>query len=128
MAAFHLAAFALIGPMLVLCDDGDRHRTVESAMSLCCALGQAGSSDEIQPRVTPAEPGIRCADSCTDTPLLTSIDATSTKTVAQASETAALVLTFVLAPCLAPASAGQDAAFLPALSPPHLSRSTVLRI
>ncbi len=128
VVAFHLASFALVAPMLVLCQDGDTHRAVESAIALCCSPGKAESSDVIrlQPAVGSTDNG--CAGSCTDTPLLTSIDATAPKSFEPASAAVALAPPVTLAPCPAPAFSGQDAELLSAVSSPHLSRSTVLRI
>lgn len=97
-------------------------------MSLCCPPGQTESSDATRSLAAPLNSGNDCAGSCTDTPLLTSVDVTATKNVAQACGAAALVPPSVVGVCSAPVVVGRDGASLLALSPPHLSRSTVLRI
>jgi hypothetical protein len=128
VVALHVASFAFAAPMMVLCEDGDNHRAVESAIALCCSPGKAASSDviRVQPAAEPADNG--CAGSCTDTPLLTSVDATAPKSVEPASAAVALLLPVALAPCPDPVFSGQDAELLSEVSSPHLSRSTVLRI
>ncbi len=129
VVAFHLASFALVAPLLVLCQDGGTHRAVESAIALCCSPGETESSDVIrlQAAVRSADNG--CAGSCTDTPLLMSIDATAPKSSFEAASAAvALVPPVTLAPCPAPVFSGEDTEFLSVVSSPHLRRSTVLRI
>lgn len=127
-AAFHLAAFGLVAPMLVVCEDGERHRAIESVISLCCPQGRGDSSDALPPQA-PAGTAVKgCAECCTDTPLLTSIDVTATKLAGPASEADALVPPVRLARCPAPVFSGETAGLLPAPSSPHLTRSTVLRI
>ena len=128
MAAFQFAAFGLIAPMLVFCEDGDRHRAIESAISLCCTQGTVETSDAIQTQASAGAAANGCVGSCTDTPLLTSIDATSRRSVAPASVAVALAAPVALAPCPAPVFSSEGAVFVFALWSPHLNRSTVLRI
>ncbi len=128
VAAVHLVTVALIAPMLVLCEDGQRHTAVESAISLCCSQGSADSIAAIRLEAAAGTAENRCAGSCTDTPLLTNIDATSPKSVTQASDPDTSTPPVSLAPPLAPVFAGNDAWFRTALPAQHLSRPTVLRI
>ena len=125
---FQLVSFALLAPMLVLCQDGGDHRAVESAISLCCSAGKAESSDGVQPRASAGSADNNCAASCTDTPLLTIIDAIAPKSLEPASVAVAPVPAVTPASCPAPVFSGEDARFVSAVSSPHLSRSTVLRI
>ena len=128
VAAVHIVTVALIAPMLVLCDDGQRHTAVESAISLCCPQGSPDSIAAIRLQATAGTAENPCAGSCTDTPLLTNIDATSPKSGTQASDPDTSTPPLSLAPRLAPVFAGNDAGFHTALSAQHLSRPTVLRI
>lgn len=126
VAALTLVGFALIGPALVLCQDGDNHRAVESAIAPCCSPQKAGNV--IRPQPAAESPDNGCTGSCTDTPLLASIDATTARSVESAPAAVALVPPVTPAPCPAPVYSGEDAELLSEVSSPHLSRSTVLRI
>ena len=128
VVAFHLASFALVAPMFVLCQDGSNHTAVESAIALCCAPGNAESGDVPDPRTSAGIAEDDCAGPCIDTPLLTSTDATSPRCVASASRAVALVPPVALARCPAPVFADIDAGLPSAVSYLNLSRSTVLRI
>lgn len=128
VVAFQLASLALGAPMWVLCQDGDNHRAVESAIALCCSPGTVESSDDTHPSASGAIEDDNCAGSCIDTPLLTSIDAIAPKLVDPDSVAVTLARPVTLAPCPAPVFSGEDAGFVLDVSSPHLSRSTVLRI
>ena len=128
VAAVHLVTVALLAPMLVLCEDGQRHTAVESAISLCCPQASADSNAPNRPQATAGTAENACAGSCTDTPLLTNIDAASPKSVTQASHPDNSAPPVLLAPHFAPVFAGNDAGFRSALSAQRLSRPTVLRI
>lgn len=128
VAALTLVAFALIGPALVLCQDGNNHRAVESAIARCCSPQKVESSNVIRPQPAAESPDNGCTGSCTDTPLLASIDATAPRSVESAPAAVALVPPVTPAPGPAPVYLGEDAELLSEVSSPHLSRSTVLRI
>jgi hypothetical protein len=130
VAVFHLAVFAAVAPMLVLCNDGDRHATVESAFSLCCAP----NTDEGGPIRAAVEnwdvANNGCAGSCTDTPLMLSLDAATALRIARACDAVAVaaVLPFALAFNPAPARASQEPGARSVFSPSDSGRSAVLRI
>ena len=126
--AFQFASFALAAPMLVLCQDGSDHKAVESAIALCCSAGKAQSSDVTHRQTSARAADSGCAVSCIDTPLLTGTDAIAPKSVEPVSVAVALVPPVTPAPCPARVFSGEDAEFVTAVSSPHLSRSTVLRI
>jgi hypothetical protein len=128
VAVFHLAAIALVAPMLVLCEDGEHHAAVESVTALCCSDRHADVSDAPRPSKSAGAGANDCSGSCTDTPLLTSIAATFPKGIARADGAAALSRSLVVAsaPLALPAEAGSR--FSGSLPPPHLVRSTVLRV
>jgi hypothetical protein len=128
VAALTLVAFALIGPAFVLCQDGNNHRAVESAIAPCCSPPKVESRKVILPQPAAESPDNGCKGSCTDTPLLASIDSTAPRSVESAPAAVAVVPPVTPGPCPAPEFSGEDAELLSEVSSPHLSRSTVLRI
>lgn len=128
MVATLLASFAVVAPMLVLCQDGEAHTAVESVFALCCPLGKIESSAVIRTQAGVGSADDGCAGSCTDTPLLTSIDATAPKSVEPAFEGVPHVPPVALAPCPAHVVSDGDAEYLSEVSSRHLSRYTVRRI
>ena len=128
VVVFQLAVFALVAPMLVLCEDGDRHAAVESVMSHCCHEGAAGLSDANRAAETQGTAGDGCAGFCTDTPFLTGIDLISPRNIAQGFESLAVLQLIGFAPNPAPLFARRDVHCRRALSPPAFGRSTVLLI
>ena len=128
MAVFYLAMFAVVTPMLVLCEEGNRHAVVESPMSLCCQEGVAGPSGANRAPSTREVTANGCAGSCTDTSFLDDIDLFSPRNIAQDLQAVAMAPPVAPAACPAPAFAHRDVSSSPDLSSPHLSRSTVLLI
>ena len=128
VVVFQLTAFALVAPMLVLCEDGDRHAAVESVMSHCCHEGAAGLSDANGVAEARGTAGDGCEGSCTDTPFLTDIDLISPRELGQGIEALAVPQVVVLVPSAAPSFARGDVGCWRALSPPPSGRSTVLLI
>jgi len=127
-AVFQLALFALVAPMLVVCEDGNRHAAVESALLPCCDLVPAGpgGTDRASQNRGMAENG--CEGSCTYTLVLAGIDVPSTRSVAQGLEVLAVTPAVAPAPYPDPAFASTDEDGRPVSPSPHLGRSTVLLI
>jgi hypothetical protein len=113
--------------MLVLCEDGEHHAAVESVIALCCSDRHADASDA-RPSKGAGAAANDCSGSCTDTPLLTSIAATFPKSVAPVDGPSALSQSFLVAVAPLCATTEQDAGFSGSRPPPHLVRSTVLRV
>ena len=128
IAAFDIGAIALVAPMLVLCEDGDGHSAVESAIALCCSQRQSDAGDANRPPTIERAGGDGCSGSCTDTPLLSGIAATSTKGVAQLDDAAAVASTPEASAAPRFMLAEKATGFSASLPSPHLGRSAVLRI
>ena len=130
VAVFHLAVLALVAPMLVLCNDGDSHATVESAFSLCCApnADEPGATHAAVENWGVANNG--CAGSCTDTPLMMSLGAATASRIAQAGDAIAVaaVLHQMLAFDREPTLASNNLGVRSTLSSFDLGRSAVLRV
>jgi hypothetical protein len=65
-------AWSHTGSMLMLCHGADGHSEIESISASCCQPATE-SPDASVPESTVAK-SAGCADSCSDTPLLTSVD------------------------------------------------------
>lgn len=123
----YLALFAVVAPLLVLCEEGNRHATIELAISFCCqrATGVAGGSSHVaEPRL--AE-GRACADSCVDTPYLTGTDVVATGQMAHARH--AVTVDLPVVPAVVPQlPSPRDAAWWSPTVRADLRTTTVLRI
>jgi hypothetical protein len=114
--------------MLVFCEDEGSHSAVESAIAICCSQRQADLGDARRPQANEGARTNDCSGSCTDTPLLSSVAATSREDAGQVDEVAALALTLGFAAAPPFMLAEKDKACSGSLPSPHLRRATVLRI
>lgn len=128
MAALCLGLFALVAPMLVLCEDGAGHAAIESAISLCCPQGWDAQANAHRAPESRGATGNDCGGSCTDTPFLMSIDACPSRSADQVTDATVMLPVVELASCPRPSLSGFELNCGPTLSPPNLSRLTVLRI
>ena len=71
--ALATAAWSHTGSMLMLCHGADGHSEIESISASCCQPA-AELPDASVPVVTESLRSAGCADSCSDTPLLSSVD------------------------------------------------------
>jgi hypothetical protein len=124
----YLCVFYLLAPLLVICQDENRHAATELVTTRCCVVRAVGSPGAEQVPDTSIDAAKACADSCTDTPLLAGIDVFSCRRLAPEAESLPAVPYLVVAPCTVPDVSYGDRGGRSTFSQHAIGRSTVLLI